>query len=241
MNEPKDVSGDTPDSQLLIFEKKTFKNNGPQNYYGRKRDQVYVHLKKLILSRHLKPGQPIDIQHLSRELDVSRTPIQEALSRLEQEGFIQVVPQVGVYVHTPTSQELFEKLLSRAVLEGLLAAWAARRISDEDVALLGDLLTTMEPNRVSAQHYAFVNREFHNIIYLASGLRYIQALVDLHWDLVDYAMSQDILFSPENMKKSYEEHKEIFDHLQNRRADAVRKAVEAHAFRVAALFREIDE
>lgn len=238
MNQPKDFHGDIADPQSLIFEKSAFNKSEQKNYYGRKRDQVYVHLKKLILSRVLQPGQSIDIQDLSRELDVSRTPIQEALSRLEQEGFVNVVPQVGVFVHTPTSHELFEKLLSRAALEGLLAEWAAKRVSNEDLNLLGDLLKLMEPSRVSPEQYAFINREFHNVIHLASGLRYIRTLVDLHWDLVEYATSGDILFSFENMKRSHEEHQEIFDHIQNKRADKVRKAMEAHVLRVASLFRE---
>lgn len=212
-----------------------------KNYFGRKKDYVYVHLKERIASGMLIPGQAIDIQALMDELNVSRTPVQEALTRLEQEGFVKIVPQVGVFMRTPSSQELYETLLSRAVLEGLLTEWAAKKISERDIKTLGELLDQMKPGVVSQQQYAFLNRSFHEVIHQASGLRYIQELVDLQWDLFKYAAAKDLLFSPENIEQSYEEHQQIYTVLKNRQAVEARKAVEQHILRVAHLMHHDTE
>lgn len=240
-------NGSQPDDELenklKLFRKRLSLVEGTQqdghyeHYYGRKRDQVYLYIKRKIQSRELQPGQLIDAQRITEELRVSRTPIQEAFTRLEQEGFIKMVPQVGVFVRTSTSNELFEKLLSRAVLEGVLAEWASKRIGDEELQMLEELIQLMESRRLSVQQYSLLNREFHNVIHLTAGLSHIRMLVELQWDLVDYTTSTDILFKPENMRLSLEEHMEILEHLRNRRPLEARRAMEAHGMRVANLFR----
>ncbi|MBT9281381.1 MAG: GntR family transcriptional regulator [Hydrogenibacillus schlegelii] len=210
----------------------------PRKIYGRKRDRVYLYVRNKILTREFRPGAMIDPQEIADTLDVSRTPIQEALTRLEQEGFIEIIPQVGIFVRTPTSEELFEKLISRAVLEGLLTKWATPRIGDEELRLLEELAELMNAGQLTAEAYSLVNREFHNVIHVASGLHYVRLLVEHQWNLVDYTAVIDFVFQPENMRRSSEDHLRILTHLKNREADEARKAMEAHVMRVAHLLRE---
>src|SRR5215469_1119399 len=89
------------------------------------RQSVYEALVDLIVTAELKPGQHLVETDLARQLGVSRQPVREALHRLEAEGWVDLRPAQGAFVHVPTDQEVDELLDVRALLEAETARLAA--------------------------------------------------------------------------------------------------------------------
>src|ERR1700726_3337402 len=88
----------------------------------------------------------LDERQLSEDLGVSRTPIREALSVLEQEGFVRTVPRRGIYVVRKTKREVIEMILVWAAVESLPARFAASRASESELLRLRQLLVKFEQN-----------------------------------------------------------------------------------------------
>ena len=100
------------------------------------RQSVYEALVELIVAGTLRPGQHLVESELARQLGVSRQPVREALHRLEAEGWIDLRPSQGAFVHVPTDSEVDQLLDVRELLEGATARLAARAATPEAVAAL---------------------------------------------------------------------------------------------------------
>jgi DNA-binding GntR family transcriptional regulator len=100
------------------------------------RQSVYEALVELIVAGTLQPGQHLIESELARQLGVSRQPVREALHRLEAEGWIDLRPSQGAFVHVPTDNEVDQLLDARELLEGATARLAARAATPEAVAVL---------------------------------------------------------------------------------------------------------
>src|SRR6202046_5290144 len=103
------------------------------------RQSVYDALIDLIVGGELPPGQHMVETDLARQLGVSRQPIREALHRMEAEGWVDLRPSQGAFVHVPTDQEVDELLDVRALLEAETAKLAARAPSQAQVARLREV------------------------------------------------------------------------------------------------------
>src|SRR5260370_27205876 len=123
------------------------------------RQSVYEALVELIVGAGLRPGQHLVESELARQLGVSRQPVREALHRLEAEGWIDLRPGQGAFVHVPTDREVDQLLDARELLEGATARLAARAATPEAVAApratrhegldaveSGDLARSVAPN-----------------------------------------------------------------------------------------------
>jgi DNA-binding GntR family transcriptional regulator len=103
------------------------------------RQSVYDALIDLIVGGDLPPGQHMVETDLARQLGVSRQPIREALHRMEAEGWVDLRPSQGAFVHVPTDQEVDELLDVRALLEAETARLAAGRATPEAIARLREI------------------------------------------------------------------------------------------------------
>jgi DNA-binding GntR family transcriptional regulator len=103
------------------------------------RQAVYEALIELIVNRTLKPGQHLVEVELAEYLGVSRQPVREALQRLQTEGWVDLRPAQGAFVHMPTEEEADQLLSVRSVLETHSARLAAERATEKDVARLWEL------------------------------------------------------------------------------------------------------
>jgi DNA-binding GntR family transcriptional regulator len=125
----------------------------------------------MIFSKQLKPGQRLPEVLLAEQLEVSRTPVREALRRLANEGLVVLMPNVGASVVTPTRQEMLDTYEVRNVLECLAIRKAAGRITAVQLARLEEKIE--EETEVFAQRdleaYIEINNAFHRIIAEASG------------------------------------------------------------------------
>ena len=92
----------------------------------------------------------LDERQLSEQLRISRTPIREAIARLEQEGLVTVIPRRGVYITKKTKKEILEMITVWAALESMAARLITESASDEKIASLRELFTTFEDGQVQA-------------------------------------------------------------------------------------------
>ncbi|KUO13057.1 GntR family transcriptional regulator [Streptomyces sp. DSM 15324] len=107
---------------------------------GPLRDRVYEALLELITTRALQPGQHLVESELANHLGVSRQPVREALQRLNTEGWVDLKPAQGAFVHEPTEEEADQLLTVRALLEAEAARLAATQAQTHDVDDLDEIL-----------------------------------------------------------------------------------------------------
>src|SRR6266568_4532718 len=127
------------------------------------RQSVYEALVELVIAGRLTSGQHLVETELARQLGVSRQPVREALHRLEAEGWVDLRPNQGAFVHVPTDHEVDELLDVRELLEVEAARLAAHAATKDQVANLADVCKRGEAAVEAGQTELFValNNEFH--------------------------------------------------------------------------------
>ena len=132
-------------------------------------ERAYVALKEMITSMNLyaEAGEPrLDERRLSVDLGVSRTPIREAIARLEQEGLVRIVPRKGVFIVRKTKQEIIETITVWAALEGMAARLITLNASDDEISTLRRMFATFEDDQGQANidEYSETNVRFHQAL-----------------------------------------------------------------------------
>jgi len=145
------------------------------------RQSVYEALVELIVAGGLRPGQHLVESELARQLGVSRQPVREALHRLEAEGWIDLRPSQGAFVHVPTDTEVDQLLDVRELLEGATARLAARAATPEAVAVLREVwqrgVAAVESGDVTRTVAA--NNEFHAAVAEIAGNAVLAQLAEI--------------------------------------------------------------
>ena len=191
-------------------------------------EQVFDRLETEILSGKYQPGEILTELKLVGDLGVSRTPIREALRRLEQEHIIEMTPK-GVLVLGVSQQDLEDILEIRTRIEGLAAYMAAKNITDEQLKELREIVDLQEfyvPKR-DADRINFLDSKFHLLIYRFSGsVPLYDTLMPLHKKVLKYRKA-----SVENEVRSthsYQEHRAIFDAIAAHDAPLAEARMMAH-------------
>jgi DNA-binding GntR family transcriptional regulator len=134
------------------------------------KDRVYGALKKAIAEMDIYASMEppkLDERRLAESLGVSRTPIREALLRLEQEGLVMIVPRRGAFVARKTRKEVLEMIQVWAALESMAARLATERASDQELARLRGMFATLDEGATASariDEYSDRNIEFHQQI-----------------------------------------------------------------------------
>ena len=193
-------------------------------------DLAYQNLKAQLLSGAFSPGSTLSTYHLAAELGISRTPISQALKRLEDEGFVEIIPQVGCRVVQPTPARVVEVFVLRAVLEGLAAEIAAQRITAPDIQAFEHILQAGEAaiRQNDSGAYSLINKQFHTLIVTICGMTTLEELLDKFTDFSRYCMVNHPFFSQARMAISSQEHRAIVDALMTRDSVKARRLLEIH-------------
>ncbi|MEX2486542.1 MAG: GntR family transcriptional regulator [Nitriliruptoraceae bacterium] len=143
-------------------------------------DQVYRRLRTAITDQRLEPGLPLGENDVARAMGVSRTPIREALSRLELEGFAARDESGRLTVVRVTAEQVADLFDLRSLLEPYAAELAAERISDQELAALDREITadTAALERGDIEALAELNQRIHDIVLTASRNRMLVELVN---------------------------------------------------------------
>ena len=132
---------------------------------------VYEQLRRKIFEKSLTSGQRLPEVAIAKEMNVSRTPVREALRRLESEGLVQIVPGWGACLASPTKQEIIDTYEVRETLETMAIRKAARRITPLQLCMLQEQINAERGVFVKKdlESYLKVNDDFHIIIAESSG------------------------------------------------------------------------
>ncbi len=189
-------------------------------------ESVADRIRTLILSGHLKPGQRIRQDEFASKLGVSRTPLREALHKLQSEGLITLSAHRGASVADFSMTDLQEIYSVRIALEGYAASLAAQRITDEDIDALEDILTKMELVLKQGDRLRLLemNRKFHMGIYKAANQQRLYDLISNYFDLADIYRRLFVNLEPEKLVK----HREVLTSLRNRDSEAAELVTRSH-------------
>ena len=189
--------------------------------------RVQARIKQAIRGGRYRPGDRIRENEVAEWLKVSRTPVREALRRLEAEGLLSFESWRGVVVARLDRQQVGELYAMREVLEGAAARMAARHIDDAEVELLQLLLRDMEQAADDAATLAEMNRKLHQTIYAAAHNQYLmQTLGQLENSLT---LLRGTTFAIEGRATSAAvEHRAIVEAIAARDPEAAENAARAH-------------
>jgi DNA-binding GntR family transcriptional regulator len=187
----------------------------------------YERIKKGILDGTFEPDVPLAETVLGEWCGVSRTPIREALGRLEQDGLV-VRTERGMTVRSRTPEEILDIYETRIVLEGTAARMAALRHTEMDRARLERLMALAEAaDETQGHELAERNRQFHRGVWLASHNSALLDLLDrLDLHLLRYPVTT--LTSPGRWATALVEHRELAEAVLGRHAKKAQTIAESH-------------
>ena len=201
---------------------------------------AYDALKKAIMEMDIY-GNPVEIRlderRLSQDLGVSRTPIREAITLLEQEGFVRSVPRRGIFVVRKTKTELIETITMWAALESMAARLACARATKKDVVALRQLFQEVAPESDAANshvhEYSQANLAFHQALIRLGGN---DLIVDMCQNLILHmrAIRAVSVRQERRLETSMREHQAIIEALEQRDAEAAERLVREHTLGLAA-------
>ena len=150
------------------------------------RDVVFENLRTAILEGDLKAGQRLMEVQLAEQLGVSRTPIREAIRKLELEGLVVMLPRKVAYVANMSFKDLIDVLEIRSSLEGLAASLAAERLREEDISDLERVAKEFEKSVREADIDNVLKKdvEFHEKIFLMANNKKLYQLITSLWEQV---------------------------------------------------------
>lgn len=193
------------------------------------RDQIYPLVRGLILSGVIRPGEVIDEKAIAAQLDVSRTPVREAVKRLSDERLVDVVAQSGTKASRMDRKAIEESFLIRRALEMESAAQAAGHMSQEHADRLHDILARHERAVDKRQFAEAIARddEFHRAITEISDLPRLWSTIEISKAQLDRCRHM-MLPRAGQAEATLEQHREIIRGLNSRDPAKAAAAMRAH-------------
>jgi len=203
------------------------------------RRRAYQALREAILATNIYETPPeslrLDERDLAARLGISRTPIREALARLEHEGLVENIPRRGYFIARKNRAELVEIITVWAALESMAARLITRNASDEEIASLRSIFATFEGGRIQAalDEYSDANLRFHQRIVELSRCKQLCVTADgilIHVRSIRHrTIGEDRRF-----ERSIVDHMHIIEALEARDAELAERLVRDHALNLAA-------
>lgn len=193
------------------------------------RDVVFNTLRKAILTGELKPGERLMEIHLANRLGVSRTPIREAIRKLELEGLVIMIPRRGAEVAQITEKSLKDVLEVRRALDALCVELACERITEEGKVKLREACSEFEKATKTGNVTAIAEADvaLHDIIVEATGnARLIQLINNLSEQMYRYRF--EYIKDESRHEKLVEEHRMIYESIIEKDKEKAAKAAKLH-------------
>lgn len=190
-------------------------------------EQAYRYVRNAIQTGQLKPGDRLREVELAEIIGLSRTPIREALAKLEAEGLVLHDATRGIVVAELDYSMVTELYYMREVLEGTAARLTAQHASEVEISILEDLCRQYESSQGNEAMLALSNRQFHDTLYRCSHNRYLVNMLTVLHDALSL-LGSTTLSSPERAAETLREHEAVVDAVRNRDADGAEQALRAH-------------
>jgi DNA-binding GntR family transcriptional regulator len=188
---------------------------------------AYAELRRRIVAGDLKPGERLREVELAKLLGVSRTPVREAIKRLENEGFASFVSSRGTIVAELTPAQAIELYAAREVFEGAAAAFAAQYAQSAEIQLLEIILEAHGQAGNNIDELTRINRRFHAAIYGMTHNRYLLGILTNAQDYM-VLLPNTTYHWEGRAKTAYAEHLLILDAIKARDAVKAEAAARAH-------------
>lgn len=207
-------------------------------------EKAYSTIRNGILDGRFPPGSRITEQEIAAQSGVSRTPVREALRRLQAEGLLQFVPNQGAVVASWSARDIEEIFELRAMLESYVAAQAAAHASSEQIAELRGLAEqqyalSQQNGEVALDAVSALNTQFHEILQRAAGSQRLDAILN---QLVEVPLVRKTFnsYTPEQLVRSARHHLEIVIALDERDSASAAAVMRAHVLAARQAFRALD-
>lgn len=208
---------------------------------SRASDRAYNHIRSMILSGELQPGSQIGEEALAELCGVSRTPVRDALRRLETEMFVRRSESQRSFVADWSLDDLQEAFQLRAMLEAHAAKRAASRVTWDQLARLRShneqLKNAIDQNIPDVPRFLDHNRQFHAIILEAAGSQRLAGMLSQVTEqpvVLRTARQYDL----ENLRRSHHEHEELLIAFDNRDGEWAAAVMTAHIRRAFHAYAE---
>ncbi|HYE12518.1 MAG TPA: GntR family transcriptional regulator [Patescibacteria group bacterium] len=193
------------------------------------REIVFETIRNAIISGDLKPGERVMEVQMAESLGVSRTPVREAIRKLELEGLVIMLPRKGAYVSDLSVKDLTEVMEIRASLEGLAAGLASIRIDEAEIEDLEVRALKFHKSIEDEDVDVLILRdlEFHDAIFRASRN---ERLIQLNNNLIEQVQRFREIYHKKvhKSKETSKEHYEIVEAISNRDVDKAEKLARVH-------------
>ena len=200
-------------------------------------DQAYSGIIELVLHHELRPGERTSVNLLAERLNLGRTPVKEAITRLQTEGLLSVSERSGTTVNQIESEQAEQLFALRQVLEDFAAEGAVRNATREQIARVKELAHEMRRQSLdrsdvirSAAGFVTSNVEFHAIIVAATGNRFLLRLysqIQMQLQIVTYLVRSG--FDPKAAERRQNEHDAIVKALADRDVKRLKAALRSHS------------
>ncbi|SKC58543.1 GntR family transcriptional regulator [Maledivibacter halophilus] len=199
------------------------------NNYKPLREIVFEHLRKCILSGELEPGERLMELQLAESLGVSRTPVREAIRKLELEGLVEMVARKGAYVADVSIKDILDILEVRMFLEGLAAYLAAERMTDKEIDKLKEILKKFEDELdiMEKEDIIQLDIKFHDMIVKGSQNNKLMHIVQGLQE--QFQRFRIIYFNEYNEYEDIKKyHRAIFDAIRERDSKKAQEYAQTH-------------
>jgi DNA-binding GntR family transcriptional regulator len=203
------------------------------------REQVYNGIKDAIVNGELEPGRRLIEERLAEDMTTSRTPVREAIQKLEKEGLIYRLTKGGFAVKGVTEDEVEEVFGLRGVLESYAGSLAVSRITENEVKALQEIIKLEEAclKNLNPEEFIRLDSEFHDVLYRAAKNTRLYALLN---DLRDYMYRYRVIISRYQKKPqvAISDHKELLSSIKAKNTRQIEKIVKKHMARGKELIKK---
>lgn len=191
--------------------------------------QVAEEIRRLIRANQLVSGQRLYEQRLCERLDVSRTPLREALRILSAEGLVTISPNKGARVAESSLEDIFHMFEAMSVLEGSCARLAAERLTNQDLEKMERLHEQLEMAHRNGdpESYMSWNREFHELVQEKAGNPVLGKIVTGLRDVILLHRYRQI-YRPGRFDESMEEHRRLIEAFRARDSQRAERLMQVH-------------
>ncbi|NLY75741.1 MAG: GntR family transcriptional regulator [Firmicutes bacterium] len=193
------------------------------------RELVFESLREAIISGHLRPGERLMEIQLAEEMGVSRTPVREAIRKLELEGLVVMLPRKGAYVAGLSLKDIVDVFEIRGALEGLAAELAAERINEAELEELERYLVKIAENidKGDLEKVVATDTDFHSLLYKASRNQRLSQIINNLREQIQRFRTTSLSY-PGRMKAALEEHRKIVEAISERNGELACKLAQEH-------------
>ena len=202
------------------------------------KSKIYESLKAAIMDMNIYDSDTelrLDERRLSEQFGISRTPLREALARLDQEGLVRIVPRRGIYIVRKSKIEILEMITVWAALESMAARLITQNASDDEIASLRTLCSTFDGDAVKAHidEYSDTNIKFHQAILKMSKCELLNTLAQSLFMHVR-AIRARTISEKDRADRSIVDHMQIIEALEARDTELAERLVREHTLNLKA-------